>query len=161
MILRSGRRASARSVACAPSIPGMAKSMKTMSASNSGSMARNSSPLAASPTTRHPAQCSSSPLSPLRKSEWSSTSTIVRSISFAFAAAEPLRCLLLLRIDTDRGAHPRPLALAMSNTPPSELMRDEMFESPMPQSIMACGLNPARRPYSPVPVPSRSATAKG
>ena len=40
---------------------------KTMD--NSGSMARNSSPLAASPTTRHPAQCSSSPLSPLRKSE--------------------------------------------------------------------------------------------
>ena len=41
---------------------------------------------------------------------------------------------------------PLPLAEAMSNVPPSELMRDAMFESPMPQSIIACGLNP--RPLS-------------
>ena len=43
----------------------------------SPSIARNSSPLAASPTTRHAAQRSSNPRRPLRKSEWSSTRMIL------------------------------------------------------------------------------------
>ena len=41
---------------------------------------------------------------------------------------------------------PLPLELVMAKLPPSELIREEMFDSPMPQSIIASGLNP--RPSS-------------
>ena len=57
-------------------------------------IARNSSPLAASPTTRQPSQRSSNSRSPLRKSEWSSTSMILHSIPitlFFYAGASAPR----------------------------------------------------------------------
>ena len=69
MTLSPGSRANAFSVVSAPFIPGMAKSMKTTSASVAGSIARNSSPVEASPTTRIPSYRSSSPRIPLRNSE--------------------------------------------------------------------------------------------
>ena len=41
---------------------------------------------------------------------------------------------------------PLPLDETIWNVPPNELTRDAMFDNPMPQSIIACGLNP--RPSS-------------
>lgn len=41
---------------------------------------------------------------------------------------------------------PLPRLLVIWKVPPSELMREAMFESPMPQSIIAWGLKP--RPSS-------------
>ena len=41
---------------------------------------------------------------------------------------------------------PTPLALVMSNRPFRELIREAMFDNPMPQSVTAAGLNP--RPLS-------------
>ena len=41
---------------------------------------------------------------------------------------------------------PRPRELVIWKRPPSELIREAMFESPMPQSIIAWGLKP--RPSS-------------
>ena len=154
MIFRSGCSPNACTVASSPAIPGMAISMNATSAASAGSIARNSSPEAASPTTSYPGCAASSPRSPLRKSEWSSTSMILHVFSMFSVQRLFLRRAAVRRLAPAAAeASPRtltrmaaciplPLAPSTLQCPLMEWTRETMFESPMPQSITAAGLKP-------------------
>jgi hypothetical protein len=139
MTLSPGSRANAFSVVSAPFIPGMAKSMKTTSASVAGSIARNSSPVEASPTNSVvPVEQSPHPAAEQRVIVHQYNSAKFHRYSFSADSA-----WVLTRIFA---CIPTPLALVMSNRPFRELIREAMFDNPMPQSVTAAGLNP--RPLS-------------
>ena len=150
MIRSPGRRASARSVVWAPSSPGIEKSMKTTSASSVSSSARNSSPLPASPTTRYPLlPFEQAPQSVAEQRVVIDQNNAARHDSLRFLRRLPRRAgtagssCVLTRI---AACMPLPFEEVIEQLPPSELILDEMFDRPMPQSIIACGLKP--RPLS-------------